>query len=236
MTFTLERDVAVGQGFPVPLHRLVEVADHTSPDYGPGVHEDRVSGHDVGDEGVAEDQEIQRHPLLTMEGGRRGGDAVILDPYALHFDMGAGGAEIGGGALLGAVPTQELSLERDRKVLISPHRLGALGMEHHAAVLEGPFRPSRNLGAKETVLHSQVIVGERLSIEDVPEPTLEVVVVLIADGQKSVLDPKCPPGILPEVASRDLDGPARQVLAIEQGYPIIGGGWIAGRPGCGRQG
>ena len=88
-------------------------------------------------------------------------------------------------------------------------------MEHGAAVSHGPVRASGGLLADEPVLDPQDVVRELLAIKDVAELRAELVVPVVRDLQESAFDPERIPEVVIEIMPGDLDGPAREVLAVE---------------------
>ena len=98
---------------------------------------------------------------------------------AVHDDVRAGRAEVGGGARVRAVAAQELHFDRDGKVLVFAHRVGRLAVDHDAAVAQWPSRAALGLLADEAVLDAEHVVRERLLVEQVAEAAAEGAVVLV---------------------------------------------------------
>ena len=94
---------------------------------------------------------------------------MLGDQLAAHHDVGAGRADVRRGTLVAAVAAEELDLDRDGEVLVLPHALGRLPVDHDAAVPERPARPAGALLADEPVLDPQPVVRERRLVEEVAE-------------------------------------------------------------------
>ena len=135
----LDRDVAAGQRRAVDLHRRIRRARAAAANLRLRVLEHRLPLDDVADELVAVDQHLDAHPLVAVVGLRRRVRAVRGAQLAVHDDVRARRAEVGGRARLAvAEPAEQLHLDRDRKVLILQHRLRRAALQHQAVVADRP--------------------------------------------------------------------------------------------------
>jgi hypothetical protein len=109
--------------------------------------------------------------------------------FAFTLDVGSRRAEIGRGAGARAETAEELHLDRDRKVLVHPHGLGRLPMDHRATVALGPARTVRQLFAHEPIFHAKDAIGKGRVKEEMAEAVLEsAVVAVIPDFDEAVLN------------------------------------------------
>jgi hypothetical protein len=133
---------------------------------------------------------------------------------------------------------QELDLDRDREPLVERHAGRRLAVDHHAAVALGPLRGPGELLAGEAVFDAEPEVAELAVVEEVAEPAAELRVPVVGDGQDASDDPKRLAIVLSERVARDLDRPALEIAAVEQGVPAAGiGARIGGGSDrrCGRE-
>ena len=127
----------------------------------------------VPDHAVAVDFDLARHPLVAVKRLARAVRAVRRVELALVHHVRARRAEVAGRPFVLAVAAEELHLDRHGKLLILPHRLGRLAVDHHAAVAQRPPGAALGLLADEAVLEPQHVVRERLLVEQVAEAPAE---------------------------------------------------------------
>lgn len=153
------------------------------------------------------------------------------EEFAVHDDIGAGCAEVGGGSFVGAIAAEELDLDRDRELLIDGHGLWLLPMEHDPVISPCPSRPPLDLFADKAVFDAEAVVAEGLSEGEVPEYGVEVVgPVVVRDAEEPVLDAEGVEVVVSELVMGELGYPAVEVFAVEQGVPRA---WL-GFVGCQR--
>jgi len=113
---------------------------------------------------------------------------------AIHHDVRARRADVGGAARFAvAQPSQQLHLDRDRKILILHHRLRRRRVNHQAVVTEGPSQ-IRSLGvhllADESVFRREEIVGKGIFVEKVSELVRKLLPLVVAHLQQPVFNSK----------------------------------------------
>ena len=90
------------------------------------VAENFFPAHAVDDLFVASYFDLDFDPLVGREGGCGGLHNVLGNEFSVHFEIGAGGANIAGGALAFAFVSQELELKADGEALVESHALRRL--------------------------------------------------------------------------------------------------------------
>src|SRR3712207_3472783 len=116
---------------------------------------------------------------------------------------------------------QQLHLDRDGEVLLFTHTLRRLGMNHNPAVASGPSRPARCLLSHEPILHADDVMRELLAVKQVPEFTVELVVLIVGDFQQAVLYPESIAEVVIQIVAGDFDVPTLQVLTVEELNPLL---------------
>jgi len=101
-------------------------------------------------------------------------------------------------------------------------------VDHDAAVAQGPARRARRLLSYKTVFGCHNIMGELLTIEQVPEPIAEIPILVIGSLEHPVLSPKSPAEVVIQIIAGDLHIPALQILAVEQLNPLLLVGFTLG--------
>ena len=124
------------------------------------------------------------------------------------------------------LPPEELDLDRDRKLLVFPHALGRLAVDHDTAVLEGPLRAALALVADEPILDPQPIVRILVLGEQVAELVVELGILIIGDLEDAVFDAERIAIIVARVIALDLGLPALEVLAVEERNPAVFAGQV----------
>lgn len=94
------------------------------------VAEDFLAVHAVDDLLRATDFDLDFHPLSRREGGSGGLDDVLGDEFAIHLDVGAGGADVRGGTRSLALVGEELELDADGKRLVKSHMTAGESYRH----------------------------------------------------------------------------------------------------------
>jgi len=94
-------------------------------------------------------------------------------------------------------------------------------MDHDAAVAESPARTIRKLLADKAVLNTENIVGERLTVEKMPETIVEFSAILVvANLYHSIFNAKGIPEILTCRITLDFGNPAAEILSVKQLDPV----------------
>ena len=124
-----------------------------------------------------------------------------------------------GRVFLPSPPRNWTSIETG-KLLLLPHALGRLAVDHHAAVAKRPARPAGALVAHETVLDPKPIVRVLVLREQVPELAVELGVPVVANLQDTVFHAEGVRVVLAQGVARDLGRPAVEVLTVEQADPL----------------
>jgi len=185
------------------------------------VAQDDGVADEVADRPPTVDLDFHRHPLVAVKGLRGRVHAVPRDERAVHLDVRAGRAEVGGGARLVAVAAEELDLDRHREGLVLAHRPRILGVDHHAAVALGPAGSALDLLADEAVLDAEPVALVRHPPEEMAEAALEAVVPAVVDLDRAVLDEERRERIVAERLAGDPDLPAGEVAAVEEFDPAV---------------
>ena len=146
---------------------------------------------------------------------------MAFHELAVQNVVRSGRADVGCRAVGAAfLLAQELDLDRVREVFVFAHLLGVFAMDHDAGVHVGPAAGVSVdlLVAEEPVLESEDVVRVvDLIEEEVAELAIELVVVLIADLDRAILDAVGFLGVFAKLLAPDLGCPAGEVLAVEQG-------------------
>src|SRR5262245_64709318 len=103
------------------------------------------------------------------------------EELAVHHDVRAGRAEVGGRSRAFAQTAEQLDLDGDREVLVLAHALRRLAMDHYPAVARGPVGSFFRLFSDKAVFDGDDVVRELIAVEDVAESVIELVVLLVAD-------------------------------------------------------
>jgi hypothetical protein len=94
-------------------------------------------------------------------------------------------------------------------------------MNHHAAIELRPVRSVLDSLAGNSILEPQNVIRIRLIRVEVTKAHLEFLVSVVAHFDDAVLHAKGIGVVLVERAAGYLDGPARQILAVEQLMPLF---------------
>ena len=224
MRLALQRDVAAVDELAVDLGGGVVVVDHAAAVLRHLVLEHLLAVHEVRDGARAVHLEFGAHPLLAVERGRRGIQAVILVELALVDDLRAGAAHVGGGARLAvAVAAEQLALDRDRessgRAAWCADRANAAWRRSCAAPRPGRPAPAGRrsgirppAGSRRTDPYRRgVRTGRRRSCT----------CLVVAHLEQAVLDAEGVAEVVAEIVLGDLRRPARQVLAVEEDDPVF---------------
>ena len=144
---------------------------------------------------------------------------MLGDQLFSHHNVRARGADVAGGACVLTIASEELDLDGDRELLVFPHSLGRLAVDHDSTVPERPARRARALLADEPIFDPQAVLRKRTLVEQVPELTVELGVLIIGNLQDPIFDAERIAKVLAEGVSRDLRLPSIKVLAVEQWDP-----------------
>ena len=88
-------------------------------------------------------------------------------------------------------------------------------VEHQAVVAIGPGRRARDLFADEAVLCGEQVIRERVPVKHVAELVVEGRPLVVAHLEESVFDAEGIVKVLTELMLGELDGPVREIAAIE---------------------
>src|SRR5688500_638680 len=95
-------------------------------------------------------------------------------------------------------------------------------MQHRAAVAQGPISgAARRLLTDEAILHHQTVVGKRLLVEEVPELSIERLVLVVTHLEQPIFDTEGVSEVVPQRMMRDLRGPSAQIAAVEECDPFL---------------
>src|SRR5439155_12816171 len=134
----------------------------------------------------------------------------------------SGRADIGGAARLAvAEPAEELDLDGDREVLILQHRARLLAVQHQTVVAHRPRWTAGHLLTDEAVLGDEAIVRERILEKDVAEFAVELLPLVVADFEHTILDAHRVVEVLAEIMLRELRRPAIEIATVEQWDPVL---------------
>jgi hypothetical protein len=114
-------------------------------------------------------ERFDAHPLIAVVRLRGRVRAVPRDQGVAEVHGGARRAQVAGWTRSPAQSTEQLYFERDGKVLVQPHALGRLAVNHDAVVAERPRKRgsrTRHLVADETVFDRDEIIREGLLVEE----------------------------------------------------------------------
>ena len=233
VAFSLQGEGAFFEQEAILFDSRVVTADVATADLGFFVAENELAIDEVFDAFVAFDEDFGTDPLVAVEGGGGGVEAVRSEELAVALDVGAGGAEIGGGAGAFAEAAEELDFDGDGEILVEAHGLYGLAVDHDAAVPSGPGGAAGGLGTEEAVFDGDAVVGEFFLIEEMAEAVVEVGVAVVVDGEEAAGDAEGVGEVFAGGVAFDFGSPAGEVAAVEEGEPILGG---LGGGGGGEQG
>src|SRR3954447_19968588 len=97
-------------------------------------------------------------------------------------------------------------------------------MDHQAVVADRPAEilPVRgHLFAYEAVFRRELVEGKRFLVEKMSEFVGELLPLVVADLEETVLDAKCIVEVLAEIVMGELRRPALQIPSVEQLYPLL---------------
>lgn len=228
MAFALEGDGAGVEEFAVSLLRGIVFGDVAAADLGMFVFEDGLAVDDVFDGLGTVDDDFGADPLVAVEGGGGGDEAVGGEEFAVAFDVGSGGAEVAGRARSLTEAAEELDFDGDGEILVFLHGGGGLAVDHDAAVAGGPAGAFDGLVGDEAVFDGDDVIRERSVVEEVAEAAGEFVVAVVADGEEAVFDTEGVGEVFADGVAGDLGGPAGEVLAVEEREPVFFIGWLVG--------
>src|SRR4051794_23349543 len=106
-------------------------------------------------------------------------------------------------------------------------------MDHQAVVADRPaeiFSFRGHLLADEAVFRRELVIRKRFLIEQMSEFVGELLPLVVADLEQSVLDAKGIVEVLAEVVMRELRRPVLQIASVEQLYPFLLIGVVLWRP------
>jgi hypothetical protein len=218
MRLALQREEAALDELPVELGGGVEVVDHAAAELRHFVLQHLLAIDVVRDGARAVHLELRAHPLLAVEGGRGGIEAMVLVQLVLVDDLGAGRAHVGRGARLAiAVSAQQLPLDGDRESLVARHGVRIRRVQHDAGVAQRPrARIAGRLLADEAVLDGDAVVGIRVLPEQVAELPVEALVLVVAHFEQAVFHAEGIAEVVAQVVLGDLRSPAGEILAVEE--------------------
>jgi hypothetical protein len=151
---------------------------------------------------------------------------VGREERAVDDHVRSGRAQVRGRPLPRTASPEQLHLDRDREVLIFPHRLGPLPVNHDPAVPQRPRGAAFGLLADEPVLDSDSVVRIGIAIEDVAELRVEGGVLVVGHDHPPILHPERVAEVVAELVARNLYGPALEILAVEQLDPVLAVGIV----------
>jgi hypothetical protein len=167
------------------------------------------------------DLHLHLHPAPVRDHRAGRIDAMSLLQPVVHHDMGAGRAQIGGGARLRPLGPQQLDLDRDREFLVPSHRRRRLGVQHDSAVALLPGLDIGQEAAAEAVFEAQTIGRIGRAEGEMPEAALESVIAVIGDADRALLHSESAIGVLAQGMAGDLRRPAVQRSAVEELLPAL---------------
>lgn len=144
--------------------------------------------------------------------------------FALVFNVGAGGADVAGGAGAFAFVGEELELDADGEALLKGHALRRLRMKHDAAVEVHVVRSVGHHLAFELVFHAQDVVRIGEIAVKMAEFFIEGGVFVVAALEDAIFDAESVVGVFAEGVSGDFGSPTGEVFAVEEADPAFFGG------------
>lgn len=123
------------------------------------VAQDFLAVHAVNDLLVSSYFDFDLHPLVGRDGRGGGFHNVLCDELAVHFEVGAGGADVAGGAFAFSFVSEELKLKTDGEALVESHALWWLRVNHDAAVQVHVAGSINHHLAGELILHAEDVMG-----------------------------------------------------------------------------
>ena len=184
------------------------------------VAEDFLAVDAVNDFLVAADFHFDFDPLVGGDGGSAGFDDVLGDELAVDFKIGAGGANVAGGALAFAFVREELEFDADRESLFEGHALRGLGVDHDSTIQIyvaggiGHFLPG------ELVFHPEDIVGIGQVGVEVSKLAAEGGILVVFALQDAVFDAEGVEGVFANQVPGDFGSPACEVFSVEERNPL----------------
>ena len=136
---------------------------------------------------------------------------MIGHELTIHDDVRARAAHIARGPFVLAVAAQQLGFNTHGEVLVFTHGLGVLTVQHDPAITKGPARSTRGLLASEAVLQAQSIMRKGLGIEEMPEFSVKLLVLVIGHLDHAVFHAKGIAEVLTQGIALDL---GRYVLIL----------------------
>jgi len=227
LAFSLEGDVAVGELDGKAGFEEVGGGDDGAfgVELGFLIAEDFLAVDAVDDLGVSSYFDFDFDPLVRGEGGGGGLDDVLGDELAVHFEVGAGGADVAGGTFSFSFVGEELELKADGEALVVGHGLRGLGVDHDAGVEVHVVGGVGHHFADESIFESEEVVGVGVVGEEVAEFFVESRVFIVLAFEDAVFDAEGVVGVFAEGVFGDFWGPSGEVFAIEEGDPpgTVGG-------------
>jgi hypothetical protein len=159
--------------------------------------------------------DFRGHPVVGRIQFCRGIDDVIGDDFSVQNEVRTRRDGVTGLAARACPNREKLHLHACRPRLAQFHTQRRLRVNHDAAIELSPGRCIRDRVAGNPIVETQDIIRIRLVRIKMAKPLLEFAVAVVADLDDPVLDTKRVREILVERMARDLDRPAREVLAIE---------------------
>ena len=98
------------------------------------ITEDFLAVYPVDNFFISLDFDLDLHPLVGWNSWSGRLHDMLSDEFAVHFKIGAGGADVAGRTPAFPLVSKELKLKADWEALVEAHALGWLGVNHDAAV------------------------------------------------------------------------------------------------------
>lgn len=184
------------------------------------VAEDFLAVDAVNDFLVAMDFHFDFDPLVGGDVPGRGFNDVLGDELAVDFKIGAGGANVAGGALALAFVREELEFDADRESLFEGHTLRGLGVNHDAAVEVHIAGGVGHHLAGEFVFHPEDVVGIREVGVEVAEAFVEGGILVVFALQDAFFDAEGVEGVFTNGMACDFRSPACEVFSVEERNPL----------------
>lgn len=153
---------------------------------------------------------------------------MAFDEFVFDDDMGAGCAEVSGGAFAGADATssEKLDFDGDGEVLIQAHAGGGLSVNHDAVVAKCPAGPAGYLVADEAVFDTEEIIGVFLGVKEMAELPVEFFILGVIYTEDTILDSEGIFVVFAEGMAGEFWCPVGEIFAVEEGLPYWWGDWI----------
>ena len=140
-------------------------------------------------------------------------------------DVGAGRADVGGGAGSSPSPARSWTSIETGKSWSVPIDSGVWPWIMTPLLAQAQSGPPRHLVADDAVLDAEDVVRERLVVEEVAEAVVEgAVVVVVGDAEDAVFDAEGVGVVVAGVVAGDFGRPAGEVAAVEELDPLAGVG------------